>query len=309
MKRATLLLLPLLGVAHAIEIHYGQGSFEMQGGFLGLSGEINCDINTFSLENRHSNIQRFYYGYDLTWYDSQKMVQAQQTYNTMANQGNRLFTNLPMGEHATIPEIGYRFKGLDANFQLGYDLMHQSDEAYLGAGLLLGISMPWVDASKNDSATPNLGFMLDNAGNILDANEMFAQSKTELMTYKVGPTLTWQTPLIGKELFLTGSASYTYQTGYIKNHYAHADFSVHGTYQSYDIGLKFIPFNHEFEWGWLTLSSKFYATLGYRYNQWDLNKINIDISGNKISSDILDPLAIQFNMNSSVGYFGIGYSF
>lgn len=309
MNKILITSLSTVILGQAVEVDFGNGTFGMQGGFLGLAGEIDCDIATFSIANRHDNIDRFYYGYDLTWYDSKRMIQAQHTYNAMASAGNQILNNIPLGENATIPEMEYRLKGMDVNLQFGYDLLHESDDDYIAAGLLLSISMPWIDATKSGSTIPNLGFMLDNAGNLLDAKDMFDKSKTEVMTYKIGPSITLQKPLIDKQLFLFGAASYAYQTGNIKNDYAHADFTVDGTFQSYNIGLQFIPFDHEFEWGWLTLSSKLYATLGYRYSKWDLDKMSIDISGNQISSDILAPLAMKFGMDSSVGYFGIGYQF
>ncbi|HHH19064.1 MAG TPA: hypothetical protein ENK86_00915, partial [Campylobacterales bacterium] len=159
----TLLILLLATASHAIEVDYGQGNFAMEGGFLGLSGEINCDINTFSIANRHSRVGDFFYGYNLDWYDSKRMVQAQKSYNEFANTGNSMVNSLPIGDSATIPEMEYRLKGLDANLQFGYDLMDKSDDDYIGVGLLIGISMPWIDATKSGDVTPNLGFMLDNA--------------------------------------------------------------------------------------------------------------------------------------------------
>lgn len=309
MKKALVIFVFIILHLHAIEIDYGNGTFGMRGGFLGMSGEVNCDVSTFSITNRHDNIHNFYYGYNLVWYDSKRMVQAQKSYNAMAGSANGILDNLPTDKTATIPEMKYRLKGMDVNLQLGYDLLHQDDENYIGVGVLVGLSMPWIDSTKRGDATPNLGFMLDNADHIRDAANMFAKSKTNIMTYKIGPTISLQKSLIKKQLFVFGMASYAYQTGTIKNDYAHTELSVDGTFQSYNIGLQFIPFDHVYKWDWLTLSSKLYATIGYRYAKWDLGKVILDISGNQISSDILDPLAMEFSMESSIGYFGIGYIF
>jgi len=37
--------------------------------------------------------------------------------------------------------------------------------------------------------------------------------------------------------------------------------------------------------------------------------MSINMSGHEINSDILSPLAMKFNMDSSIGYAGVGYSF
>ena len=199
-------------------------------------------------------------------------------------------------------------KGLDVNFQLGYDIFHKNEDNFFGVGMLLGVSLPWIDATKNDDSTPNLGFILDSTKQIKDAKDMFDKSKTEISTYKIGPAINLQKSL-SKNISVYGTGTYAYQTGSIKNDYANADFSVDGTFQEYNIGLYFTPFTEQYKWGWLTLSPRLYATLGYKYSKWDMGKMTIDISGVQMGSEMLDAFKMRFGMESSIGYFGVGYSF
>jgi hypothetical protein len=184
----------------------------------------------------------------------------------------------------------------------------------LGLGALLGISMPWIDSTKSgdiarDTAIPDFDFYIDNMENFMDIKDMFAKSRTKILSYKIGPTINFQKSLISNKLSFYGMASYAYQTAYIKNDYAHSKFSVDGTFKEYNFGLYYTPFTQRYKFGWITLSPRIYATLGYKYSSWSLNKMIINISGVKLSSDILDPLAMELGMDTSIYYFGIGYSF
>jgi hypothetical protein len=276
----------------ATEFQFGTGTFTMEGGFLGLTGSIDNDVQSFTLGTRHSNIKdRFYYGYDFTWYDSKDLIQAQKTYNNFANE-------------FSIPEMEYRVKGLDANIRVGYDLYHQDEDNFFGVGLLVGLSLPWIDATKGDSATPHI-----DMGMFQDTKEMYDKSQTDIMTYKIGPTISFQKALVSNKISLYGVASYAFQTGSVENDYAKADFDVDGTFQEYNIGLYFTPFTETFKWGFLTLSPRVYATLGYRYSKWSVDKMVIDTSGGSFNSDQLSQFEKDFEMSSSIGYFGVGYSF
>ena len=170
--------------------------------------------------------------------------------------------------------------------------------------------MPWIDSSS--SAAPSadtIKFLLDNQDAALTAADLFKKSKTKVMTYKVGPSINFKKTLVSDKLSVYGLASLAYQTGYIKNDYVHSKFTVNGTYQELNLGLYYTPFTENYEWGWLTLSPRIYATLGYKYSKWDVDEMLINISGAEMSSKILDPLGMKFGFDSSVGYAGIGYSF
>ncbi len=305
-----LIFTPLL--LQAAEIQYGKGIFGMKGGFLGLSSRIESDISTFAFKNEHSSAGNLYYGYDITWLDSDQLRQKQKQYNSLAgiltNKASDYLWKKTKQKAIVLPEMKYRVKGLDANLRLGYDIIHQDDYNYLGVGLLLGVSAPIVDADKGDSVTPDLGNLYNEAGYILKAQKMFAKSKTKFLTYKLGPTISFQKSILANRFSIYGTASYALQNAKIKNTYAHLNSKTNGSYQSYDIGLKFTPFPNSSKDTFL-FNSNLHITAGYRYNKWKSKNAIFDISGNQIDSKLLSPFKKKFEMDSSTTYAGLSYSF
>lgn len=265
------------------EIQIGHGTFEMSGGFIGLNQKVETDITTYSMMQQHKNIgsSTWFYKYNLTWYDSDTMVQAQENIN------NNI---IPL----TTPTIDYRLQGLDLNLVLGKDFFHKDENNYLGAGIMIGASIPWIDSNKDDNNN-------DLASS--DIMDLMQDSKTEMLTYKVGPTLTVRKSL-NRFFSIYGSGTYAYQTGTFKNDYANADLSINGIFQEYDFGIRFQPVSYDYEFGWIIISPRLYATVGYRYTSWDLKDINIDVTGANTTFTQTD-----FNMNSSITYIGVGYAF
>jgi len=303
MRRSLLVFLGISNLLLASEFQYGSGTFGMEGGFLGLTSRIDTDVTTYSFVTRHANVfGDFFYSYDLNWYDSKTMTQAQHSYNDLATSANNMLGAVGANSVVSVPAMDYMLEGLDANIKLGYDVWHEDDDNFLGLGVLVGISLPWIDSSKSSSSSNN-----DNSSTpILGA---FPDTKTTIKTYKIGATVNFQKSLIDKKLSLYGVGSYAMQTGKIKNDYLNSDYSVDGTFQEYNLGLYFTPFTEKYKWGFLTLSPRIYATIGYKYSKWTVDKMTINMSGQEVSSDILSPLAMEFNMDSSIGYFGVGYSF
>ncbi len=307
MKKIVWSLVTLTALISAAEFQYGTGTFNMEGGFtkMGLSPSVSTDIDTFSLVNRHTNIAGTdaFYSYDVMWMDSKTLKQAQQTYNDLSGTANSM---IPLSSPWEIPSMDYRVKGLDINIKAGYDVLHENEDNFLGLGLLVGMSIPWIDSSNSAApGTDSLEFLLDHEDAALNLYDLFQKTKTTMMTYKIGPTINFQKSL-NKNLSIYGTGSIAYQTGYIENDYIDSKFSVNGSYQEYSAGLYFTPFTETYKWGWLSLSPRVYATLGYKYSKWDVDDITIDIYKNSIK---IDPLVMKFGMDSSVGYFGVGYSF
>jgi len=292
MKKSVIIILSLSTLLTATEFQYGDGTFSMKGGFVGLTDTIDTDINSYTLTDRHSNIGNFFYGYDFTWYDSDTLRQNQDSYNGISSDLNNLFQN-----GSSLPTLEHRFKGLDANLRVGYDILHKNQDNFLGLGLLLGISIPTIDSASSDSDSDSS-----------DVMGLIEDSETEISTYKIGATINFQKAFT-KQLSIYGIGSYAYQTGNIKNDYADSDYSVDGTFQEYNLGLYFSPFTEKYQWGWLTLSPRIYATLGYKYVKWDVDDVAINLTGQEMSSEVLDPFATKFTMDTSIGYFGLGYSF
>ena len=318
MKKIVYSLITITTLAYTSEFEYGRGTFNMSGGFLGLTNKISTDINTFSLAEHHANIDgtNIFYSYDFTWMDSKTLKQAQHIYNNMTTIAND-FNPIPLSTFNPtplttfeIPSMDYRVKGMDANIRLGYDVLHKGENNFLGLGMLLGISMPWIDSSSSASPSADtIKFILDNQYLFKTARDFFQKTRTDILTYKIGPSVNFQKTFISDKVSLYGTASWAYQTGYVKNHYVDSKFSVNGLFKELNLGIRYTPFSEDFKLGWLTISSNIYATLGYKYSKWDVDHMTINTSGAKMSSEILDPLKTKFGFDSSVGYMGIGYSF
>jgi len=273
------------------EIQTGQGTFELTGGFIGLDKTIQADITTYSLVEQHAPLfgsDSWFYKYNFTWYDSEKMIQAQSSINSYTDGFFQDPTVL------TTPSIDYRLQGLDLNLVVGKDFYHTNENNYIGGGIMLGISIPWIDSEKNNDND-------DSTSDIIMNN--MQNSKTEILTYKIGPSITGRMSL--NDFFtLYGSGTYAYQTGTFKNDYTNSDLTVNGIFQEYDFGIRFQPVSLDHKFGWITISPRLYVTVGYRYTSWDLNDVNIDVTGANTTFTETD-----FNMNSSITYFGLGYSF
>ncbi len=270
---------------YATELQIGTGTFQMNGGFIGLSEQIDTDISTYSILEQHSNFgsSNWFYAYSANWYDSDSMIQAQQDINAVLN-----LNPTPL----TTPSIDYRLQGLDINMILGRDLAHTSENDYVGLGLMLGISVPWIDSKKDESND-------DSTSDI----DILQSTKTSISTYKIGPCVKARKSL--NDFFTVyWSGTYAYQTGSIKNDYLDSSLSVNGIFQEYDFGIRFQTLFSDYDLGLFTISPRLYATLGYRYTSWDINDVSIDVMGlnNTFSQG-------DFNMNSSVTYFGLAYTF
>jgi len=277
---------------NAGETQVGHGTFTLESGFVGLTQSIDTDTTTYTISEFHKNIPfqdlGFFYGYGITWYDSDRLVQLQKTVNKYANNLSKNPAKI------TLPSIDYRLQGLDAHILLGEDLIHKDENNYFGIGLMLGVSIPWIDSKKDSN---NNDALSDTAANLMK------QSKTKLSTFKVGPSFAAMKSL-GNYASMYLSGTYAYQTGSIKNTYAKADFSATGTYKELDIGLKFQPISEDYKLGIITLSPRLYATLGYKYKEWKLRDVSINAMGTGGKFNLMD-----FKMNTKTAYMGVGYSF
>ena len=286
-KKCFLISLIGIGSLFASSLDIEKGTFTFSGGFLGLTNSIDTDITAYSISQHHKNLlnSSFYYKYDITWYDSDTLTQTKKYID------NYITPNFQLNPIKTaLPKIDYKFQGLDANFVLGKDVIHKDENNYLGIGLLAGISLPWIDSKTNSSNTQL-------------AQKLLKYSKTKFITYKIGPNITASKSL-GDYFSIYLSGSYAYQTGKVKNKYTNLDFSADGSYGEFDIGTKFQPVNKDFKLGFITLSPRVYALIGFKYKEWKLNNISINpigIKGNFRESD--------FKMSTKTTYFKVGYSF
>ncbi len=314
MKKLFLFIL-FISLLEGSEFEFGKGSMSFTGGMLGLTQTISEDISSYSLISNHSNIgnSKIFYAYNFTWYDSKHLKQFQQIYNTGIQQAQNVInsfspftSNLPLIGNAIsntkifIPTIDYRLQGLDASVSLGYDIVKKDENNYLGIAGYLGISTPWISATKaNDPLPISLPTSKKNM-----IYQYYKDSKTEIETYKIGLAIYSRVKLIPTlSAYLNGI--YAYQTGSISNDYAKSDFDVDGHFTSIDMGVRFQPYEKDFDLGWLTLSPRIFVTAGYRHNSWTYDGASINISG---MPTIKFPKT-NMQIDTDIGYFGVGYSF
>jgi hypothetical protein len=273
------------------EIQVGHGTFKLKGGFIGFSQEKSTDITTYSVVENHKNIfsSSWYYGYEFTWYDSDTLTNAQQTLVSVAPSGL-----IGMSAPTTIPAIDYKYRGLDANVILGRDLYSKNENQFFGLGVLLGVSLPYIDTGKSSSNNDSLS---DSAMNAME------KSKTKISTFKIGPSFQSSFAL-GRYVSVYANGTYAYQTGRVKNDYVNVDTHVNGNFEEFDTGIKFQPFAHNYKFGFITLKPRLYFTLGYRYTYWKLKNVYVNVTGVEFNENGTD-----MNMKSSVIYAGAGYSF
>ncbi len=277
---------------NASEFQYAKGRLDMKGGFIGLDSTIDADISTYTLTEKHKNIfsTTWYYHYDFTWYDSKKMLNGQQNFNSTSSS---LFGS-DYNPTGNVPAINYRLQGLDANVVLGKDIYHKNKRTFFGLGLALGVSLPWIDSDKDSS---------NNNNNTDNTMKLMKKSKTQILTYKIGPSIN-ASYAFNKYVMTYLNAMVTYQTGSIKNNYINTNSHTNGIFQEYDAGIKVQPFAKDFHKSFITLSPRIYASVGWRYVSWKLTDIRLDVTGANVPIPKTD-----FNSHSSMGYFGIGYDF
>jgi hypothetical protein len=276
----------VLSAAFGGEFDFGKGNFHIKGGFLGLNSEKSTEISSYTISQQHKNIfsSKWFYKYNITWYESNEIKNAQNNVNVYSN-------NLPYT--LTTPVTDYSYEGLDVNVILGRDLV-KTDNIVLGLGGLIGISLPWIESKKDDSNND------DTSSTILNN---LKKSKTKIMTYKLGISAvsSFQFNDYFKS-FISGS--YAYQTGYVKNDYADVDTSVNGIYSDFELNFRFTPFFYKKKIWVFTLSPQLYFTVGYKYSKWIVKDLAIDISGNNLKFSKSD-----LEMSTNLGYIGVGYSF
>ena len=296
LKKITIISL-LLATLYSSEIEYGHGSMELKGGFLGLSGSISEDVDTVSFLQNHSNIasSNWFYAYNLTYYSSKHLKEAQKFYNINRAQ---FISWLPGGSTASvfIPAMDYSIKGLDLGLSLGYDLIHKNENNYLGLAGYVGINAPTIESKKDDKQ--NLPLSIDKN----KLSKYFLPSKTNITTYKIGLGLYGRVSL-APTLSLYTNSILAYQRADVDNSYAKANFNANGLYKALDLGLRFSPIEKDFKVLGLTLSPRLYLTTGFKLEQWDVKDFGVDVSGMGIN---YSPSKMQ--ITSKAAYMGLGYS-
>jgi len=290
----------------ANEFQSGQGSFNVEANFLGLSSSDSENITTYSLITEHKNIfsTKYFYSYKLAYYKSKTLsttysfdaimngitskalpVNSQLQSTSNPNETNQNLTSSQNVNNLSKKYLIYtKLRGVDFNFVLGRDFINQNNEdTYFGAGLLIGASFPYLKTSSNN--------------NDLSQKNYLKKSKTKFYTYKLGLALKGQKSFNSIFNFYADMA-YAKQTAKIKNNVLHLNSSSNGDYFTFNTGIKFQVKNTK-RIGFITLSPAIFATIGYRYDYWKVN--NVKINSLALNTDV--------KLKVSQVYAGIGYDF
>ena len=275
------------------EIEYGIGNMELQGGFFGLNGKISDKITTYTIKNEHTNLfnSKFNINYKISWYDSGKVDQGIASYNGFANS-----TNTVTQGAFTLPAINYKVKGLDADIGIGWDIVHAGNHDYLSIGPDIGISSPVLDATSSSSSNSGSS----SSGQLLS----FISSNTNIWTYKIGGQIRASKSL-NQYLYIYASSVYAYQTARVENKTIGLNVQLDGRFNENEIGIRLQPLEYKYKiTSWFSINPELYFTAGWRYSQWTLDKMSVDLFNTGIP---LSPS--KFQMTSSASYVGIGYLF
>jgi len=282
-----------LGVMTHGEVEYGRGTMSLEGGFLGLNGKISDNIDTYTLKDEHHNtsVKHLNYNYKISWYDSNTLDQSISTYNGYVTDINGY-----TGNALTIPSVGYKIQGLDADVGLGWNLIDLGEHDYFSIGLDLGVSMPWIEAADTSSSS--------SSSSTDSIASLYGTGTTKMWTYKVGPQMRVSKSLTS-DLSLYGSAIYAYQNATIKNSSVDLNVHVDGEFTESELGLRYQPLETNYRiTNWFSVTPRLYFTAGVRYNQWVLHDVAIQLFDQNIPLPKSD-----MKVSSSTTYFGLGYGF
>ncbi|GEM_PF-977319 len=293
---ATLLL--LTSTTHALEINFGKGDFQWEVGITGVyRTDVTLDIDLLKINEQHFTLNHspYYLFGNLDIYSSKKVDQLTDIVDSIMLQSLPI-TPLPslfgietdslnaiLGNLVPVPS-SYKISGVDFDIGVGYDLL-TSPKGYLGAGLMTGISMPFM---RMENPLEAMEFI----------DDLLTKTHTDIKTYKAGVTLQagyQATP----ELTLYTTLLYAYQTGSIKNSIIKSSMDVDGSYRAIDIGMTFAP-KHTY------IPKKLYFNAGYSKKQWTMDSVEVEIIGVNLPG-ISSFLSNAFE--SDYLYLGVGYHF
>ena len=297
MKKAGVIGLGFAFMLSAAELRLGESSFDWKIDIAGfMQGGAEMDVNVLSLEHMHDSFgdSKWYYSYDIDLYSSDFVDRM----TTLA--AYPLTYRFPLvgsigdaaGEYTMLPVPSeYKIRGLDLNFALGYDLWKR-EGIVLSAGINTGFSMP-VMKIRNLKKSAQMTYKL------------LEKTDTKIKTWKLGPQLQANIP-ISRDLDFTSTLSFGLQTGSMENGWFRSSIDIDGSYQVWDLNLRYTPLHTRKDFGWITLEPKLYLSAGYRYKKWKMDEVKVDMV------DILEVSTtgmMKMEMTDSLFYLGVGYDF
>jgi len=279
----------------AVDIQFGKGDFSMEMAVLGFSGKMTTDVTTITLNESHRNIfgSNFFINFDITYFESDKEKKMLDLYNRYADEACQFCNLCPFPPCSGCAEFcdqcpfgKYEVVGFDMNFGLGYDVLKQGKN-YLGIGIILGATFPWIKGER--AVEYSKDFM-----------DLMRDTKTEVMTYKIGPQIRGAFEII-PGLSIHGDAAIAFQKAWVKNDSFFIDASAEGSFFTFNIGADYSPFYMK-----KSFLSNFYLTAGLRYKKWLVK--DVEIENISIRNLIMVPVS-DLKMETTVGYIGAGYEF
>lgn len=287
-------------LTHAVDLRIGSGSMTTSMQVINLfEGSADMDTDILSLTEQHENLplinERFYYFFRADLYRSET-VDTFTDYASLPLQYTWPFIDQSISdmaeEYTTLPvPSDYRIRGFDFDVGIGYDLI-RSPEGYVGIGLGTGLSMPFFEMRNY---LESLTFTYD----------ILQETETEIMTYKIGPTLQMGYH-VNSYLHLYLSGAYGYQTGSMENDFVNSSMDVDGSYRMIDIGITCRLSGATRKWGWLTISPELFVVAGYTYSRWDIDETSMNLY-DMLQINSFGTFTMTFE--SRYPYFGIGYNF
>ena len=281
-KKYILPLALLVNSANALDLRYGQGDFEWNVGASGLGEHsVTLDDKVMSISEQHSNFE------GSPWYIFGNIdIHNSDTLNKITDIADGIVGNLPFSPSDIGPfPSSFKVTGVDFDIGMGYDIT-KDENGYLGIGLMTGISTPFMEMHNYLEAYNYMSTLLE-------------ETSTDVKTYKFGLSLQGSYN-ITNEFSIYGTGIYAMQTGTLANDLISSELDVHGTYSSFDAGLKFYPS------GIVDNETNFYINIGYAYKHWKIDDMDVNI-GDILSVNLSS--VVNTDMTSDYLYVGIGMTF
>lgn len=279
--------------AHALELRYGSGDFDMGMAAPLVSMDTTLSVDTLTLAEPHKNLgdSRLYYQFRADYFDSD-------TVNKMTD-----FSSLPLrtklpGVNSSLTDLvadntplpvpaDYRIHGLNVDVGMGYDVV-KTPKGHIGVGVNTGVSTPFMEVRNFKLATANF---------VMDALDTF---DTDITTYKAGVGVqgSYQaTPW----LEVAGGASLNHQTGEMDNGILGSGIDMEGTYRTVEVSAKIRPaaLLHQ-----PTLKNAF-ISIGHTQSRWDYDSAEVTTPVGVFNV----PGVMDADFEHSSTFIGAGYDF
>ena len=279
--RKIILIFIIVTSLFSAEFRVGRGSYKTDFSILNfINYDTSYDTSVFEVANPRGELSNslFYY-YNLDYFTSDKKRIGFEFF-----EDRRLgFTD---GEFNRLFCDSESFGG-DIDLGIGYDF-YKSSHGYVALAINSGVTLPNI-SSKNLSKK------------IRFAKKMIDSFDINIYSYKIGPNLRAKYDL-NSYLSLFSSFGFGFQKAYIDSDLFKSSVDTKGSYKSFDINLKFIPYNMDL----LSFSKELYFDLGYSLKKWSFSSVDVNLY-NFFQFDIFKPF--DLDLKSSYLYIGVGYNF